>query len=131
MGAAELRPCLGQSGVGTRRSYKWTGIVPPVTGNSSCCCMCHLFPALPHDWGQEWTTRPAGLGLCYGEKQGGGLVHRQNLPRWVSLTVHSAQSSSPIMKSSAMTYELFFFFKDLILFIFGCVGSLLLRAGFL
>ena len=31
----------------------------------------------------------------------------------------------------AIDYKLFFFFKDLILFIFGCFGSSLLRAGFL
>lgn len=112
MGAAELRPCLGQSGVGTRRSYKWTGSVPPVTGNSSCCCMCPLFPALPMTGVRNGPRGQQALACAMERSNGGALVHRQNQPQWVSLTVHSAQSSSPIVKSSAMTYELFFvFFK--------------------
>lgn len=109
MGAAELRPCLGQSGLGTRRSYKWTGIVPPVTGVLAAACDLSSLPS-PMTGVRNGLRGQQALACAMKRSNGGALVHRQNLPRWVSLTVHSAQSSSPIVKSSAMTYELFFFF---------------------
>ena len=51
-------------------------------------------------------------------------------------TLRSGSESLKVLHSLLLSDQsahklFFFFFKDLILFIFGCVGSSLLRAGFL
>ena len=98
-------------------------------------------------WPGKQKRLPLGHGLCpaaAGHRgRGPGSMDLHSPPPSSSLPFHSLSmfweyalsillSSSSLMKFplSGMLF-FFFFFKDLILFIFGCVGSSLLHAGFL